>query len=994
LVLLLLAAGALVSVVAASGNDRPEVTIVALVERTGERGGGGVVEIRRDGPTDAPLAVNYVTLYGTSTRNVDFVHPGAGTPAGSTGNVHTAVIPAGASSTQLTFVPRDDLVPEQPETIVVTVAHNDERYSRGDPSEATVTIVDDEPSGVPAAPTTLSATRVAPDRVLLSWEDESTDETAFVVERRAPDADEAVELARVGTDRTVLVDTDAPTPEAGGEDWTYRVRSVNATGESSTTEEVEATAGAETAGLRHVSVADEGGRFKGWPANGGLWAWGDELVVLYEDGALRPSDRSHAIAFHDRIGVEQARSTDGGETWVVEPEPIVKPGPPGFPRDGNDGPEVRDLAAPVDFSQPGFALYVQMSDKDYGVSYWYYSTDRARSWSGPYRLPTFGYATVNARTDYVINGPSDVQLTLSGTNRTNDEEGSHPFVVRSTDGGLTWEPVSRVGPDPTIQSSTVRLHDTTLVSVGRNGVVYASDNNGVTWGRRSTLDTARGPYGLARLDDGRLLAVYGYRSAPFGVRARISSDGGRSWSAEAVLRGDGGSFDLGYPRAVVRADGSVVVVYYHNTDSQAERTIDATILDPSAVFGPGPSPEPAPQAVSPVLDAPTGLEQIGGAAASVTVAFTPPDGGPAIEGYQFSTDDGTTWCGPVPAVDVVTLTLRSDPACSGAPLARNQSYRVRMRTVTSGGAGASSGSVVVTTMPSAPTALVGFRSATTSVTIAFADVTGSAPVDHEYSTDGSSWCPAVPAGARNRVTVAGVSNPTCTGAALAPRTAYSVRLRAVNGDRPWNEGPASAPFAAVTVPRSPQNLSRTGAETTSLTIAFSNPAGPAPLTNHFVSTDAGTTWCPLAPVDLGSPVVIARATNATCTGGPLTANTTYRVRVAAATAAGRGNASTTLAATTRPGPPTAVVGTAGTRSVALSWEAPTTAGGLAVTDYVVQHSRDGTTWTTFVEPVSATPNAVVTGLLTGTRYAFRVAARTAAGQSAFASNAPTTYVPR
>ena len=46
-----------------------------------------------------------------------------------------------------------------------------------------------------------------------------------------------------------------------------------------------------------------------------------------------------------------------------------------------------------------------------------------------------------------------------------------------------------------------------------------------------------------------------YRLPPFGVRARISEDGGRTWGRELILRDDGGSWDLGYPRVIEQAPG-------------------------------------------------------------------------------------------------------------------------------------------------------------------------------------------------------------------------------------------------------------------------------------------------------------------------------------------------------------------------------------------------------------------------------------------------------
>ena len=66
----------------------------------------------------------------------------------------------------------------------------------------------------------------------------------------------------------------------------------------------------------------------------------------------------------------------------------------------------------------------------------------------------------------------------------------------------------------------------------------------------------------------------------------------------------------------------------------------------------------------------------------------------------------------------------------------------------------------------------------------------------------------------------------------------------------------------------------------------------------------------------------------------------------------------------------------------LSWLAPASIGGLAVTDYVVQRSPNGTSgWVTLNDGVRTTTTSTVTALANGTRDYFRVFARNAAGQS-------------
>ena len=89
------------------------------------------------------------------------------------------------------------------------------------------------------------------------------------------------------------------------------------------------------------------------------------------------------------------------------------------------------------------------------------------------------------------------------------------------------------------------------------------------------------PPSLVKLYDSRLALTYGYRLKPSGVRARISSDEGRTWGQEIILRDDGLTGDLGYPRSVVRSDGKILTVYYFNGPRDEDRTIQATIWSPS-----------------------------------------------------------------------------------------------------------------------------------------------------------------------------------------------------------------------------------------------------------------------------------------------------------------------------------------------------------------------------------------------------------------------------
>lgn len=98
-------------------------------------------------------------------------------------------------------------------------------------------------------------------------------------------------------------------------------------------------------------------------------------------------------------------------------------------------------------------------------------------------------------------------------------------------------------------------------------------------------------------------------------------------------------------------------------------------------------------------------------------------------------------------------------------------------------------------------------------------------------------------------------------------------------------------------------------------------------------------------------------------------------------------------AVTVPGAPRTLVAAPRNASVVLSWAAPVSNGGAVITDYVVQFRRTGTTaWTTFADGVRSTRSAVVTGLVNGRGYQFRVSAKNSVGTGA--ASATVTATPR
>lgn len=361
--------------------------------------------------------------------------------------------------------------------------------------------------------------------------------------------------------------------------------------------------------MKHVVVYRDSRRYAGWPANYGMWAWGDEIVLCFTSGYPAPSDGLHTRDKTRPFVTMQAHSTDGGETWEVGKFPGRTPGGRALSADEHQVPELQvggildepgalaDPPGELDFTAPDLAVMCARSGLGGGARAWFYATlDRCRSWAGPYALPDFGQPGIAARTDYVAVGPKSALFWLTAAKRDGRE--GRVFCVRTDDGGASFRFVAWLDEEPmgfAIMPASVRLGDGQLRTAVRRSEgtgaerhswidMYGSDDAGATWRAlsRPVDDAGRGgnPPTLTTLPDGRLVLTYGYRAEPFGIRARVSADNGATWGPPVVLRDDGGGPDLGYPRTVRRADGRLVTAYYFNDEPTGERYIAATIWRP------------------------------------------------------------------------------------------------------------------------------------------------------------------------------------------------------------------------------------------------------------------------------------------------------------------------------------------------------------------------------------------------------------------------------
>ncbi len=338
-----------------------------------------------------------------------------------------------------------------------------------------------------------------------------------------------------------------------------------------------------------VIVYYEKGRFAGWPANNGIiWRWANEMVVGFSLGYYKENPLHHSIDEEKGSDRVLARSLDGGESWQFEGE--IK--------------RLPKKSEIVNYGHPNFAMYVD--DDEFWVSY-----DKAKTWEGPYEIPHFDWEKLTSRTDYIVEGDSECIYFLSVEDKNVQARlEDRTFCARTTDGGRTFEFLSWIGKPDThraVMPSSVKLSDSHIITslrrrfdgsfedtkpkLSKNWIdVYESLDNGKTWGFLSKVaETDMGknngnPPSLVELNDGRLVLTYGYRAVPYGIRAKVSSDGGKTWSKEIHLRDYAREYDMGYTRSAVRPDGKVVTVYYFTSKEKKEQHIAATIWNPDIKF--------------------------------------------------------------------------------------------------------------------------------------------------------------------------------------------------------------------------------------------------------------------------------------------------------------------------------------------------------------------------------------------------------------------------
>lgn len=357
------------------------------------------------------------------------------------------------------------------------------------------------------------------------------------------------------------------------------------------------------------------------------------------------------------------------------------------------------------------------------------------------------------------------------------------------------------------------------------------------------------------------------------------------------------------------------------------------VLAASVVVATSPVPPSNASQFAPGLPSAPTITSVVGGDRQLSVAFDPPVSAVAVVTYQYSTDGGATWRVRTDGGSTASALVVTMDSATGVLLVNGTSYVVRVRAVSSVGAGFASNAVAGTpvgsaAVPGAPTAVVAWP------TFAAAVVNWTPPPFDGGSPITSYVATASPGGATCVVSAPGT---WCTIADLSNSSQYTVTVRAVNAVGTGPPSPPSGPVTPAPLPGQPTNVVGVAGDGVVAVSWTPSDEDRGPPVRRFTATaDPGGAQC----------TVNAPATTCTVTG--LVNQTAYRFSVVATNNTGNGPPSqpsapvVPTAATSPMAMPSSAVdgasggisdgGTGGATAGPIGPESPATGPGLLVWD--------------------------------------------------------------
>ena len=196
------------------------------------------------------------------------------------------------------------------------------------------------------------------------------------------------------------------------------------------------------------------------------------------------------------------------------------------------------------------------------------SSDGGRTWERTVKIDTSPYIGGFTPRRGVVQLSDGTVLMCTADHPLNKQA----FALHSRDGAKSWGrpiPMAKRLKEDISEPTAVVLPDDRVITLIRNDDVKHlfqcdSPDGGRTWGQLRKTPIWGYPAHLLRLSDSHLLATYGHRRSPYGIRACLSRDQGETWdySREIVIRDDFPNRNLGYPVTIEYSPGHLFTLYY------------------------------------------------------------------------------------------------------------------------------------------------------------------------------------------------------------------------------------------------------------------------------------------------------------------------------------------------------------------------------------------------------------------------------------------------
>jgi hypothetical protein len=142
------------------------------------------------------------------------------------------------------------------------------------------------------------------------------------------------------------------------------------------------------------------------------------------------------------------------------------------------------------------------------------------------------------------------------------------YFLRSRDDGRVWGEHAAIAEGQN-ETDLLPLEGDSILAASRTSAsgcvnLFRSEDGGRSWRfEAQATGPSEHPAHLLRLADGRILLAYGIRHRGcYGVGARLSEDGGKTWYTPMHLVDTEVAWDVGYPSSAQLKDGSILTAYY------------------------------------------------------------------------------------------------------------------------------------------------------------------------------------------------------------------------------------------------------------------------------------------------------------------------------------------------------------------------------------------------------------------------------------------------